>query len=244
MAPQFQLHNKAIFCWSEAQQIHFQIRYERPQFFITILSPPFCSSEGPESLLARGCCHRGGAGRRWRWWMRPRRSRSSPCSPSSSTPTQRQNCSSAYFQFSPLLFLLLHNFEHMNLGRKFHLSFHHPQVVEVRQTSRIRWTSQLLGRDQGSTLGPRWANLRIIYARSSASISRERKSRGYLGLVNTRSVVSITSGNINKGPCGLFAMRDLCQQQQKRYIGCFQSSLGECHIWVKSWIWNFQRLAS
>ena len=41
-------------------------------------------------------------------------------------------------------------------------------------------------------------------------------------------------------------VRNICYEgpvsAAEGYIGCFQRSLGECHIWVRSWIWNFLRL--
>ena len=75
----------------------------------------------------------------------------------------------------------------------------------------------------GVNTGPSVNNLRIIC--SCVGVSRQRKSRGYLGSVNTRSIVSIISWNINKGPCGIFAMRDLCQRRRD-ILGVFRGRWG------------------
>ena len=112
----------------------------------------------PEILLAKGCCCRQGeGGRRCRWRRRPRRSRSSACSPSSSPPlclNQTQNWSpdSCFLCILPLSSHLLLKYHEEQRLERHHLSFlrlEEPEEeleeeLEEEQPSPARWTLQLL----------------------------------------------------------------------------------------------------
>ena len=209
-----------------AENIHFKVR--KPICVISTFSSPVVghspcftslshggSFGAPEILLAKGCCcHRGEGGRRCRWRRRPRRSRSSACSPSSSPPlclNQTQNWSpdSCFLCILPLsshlLNLLLKYHEEQRL-EKHHLWFLRleeleeeleeelVEELEEEQPSPARWTLQLLWKP-----GQHWhlarPRLDNIYERPTEHII----GCANLGWANTRCVVSAISWNVNIG---------------------------------------------
>ena len=135
-------------------------------FFITTLPPPSCSSEGPESPLARGCCPGGEGERRCRWSTRQRRRRSSPCLPSSSTPL-----GSILPCFSPLSFLLLN---HLQLHNYMKVGFWECNFTFKSYIQRCSKGDTPVVSDEhcnrcigiGVSTGPSQNSLQIIYASS------------------------------------------------------------------------------